>query len=674
MRAEKGIQSEWIERMSKQVGLLSLYQDKFEVSYLNELLITELKYKNLGDFKTHIGNSVLEIVHPEDLEEFRRFLLLKTEYPENPKFKCRLRCKDNSFTWYEVSRVHCVGREQKPMLLCTLINVSGYMKFPKKMYQAATLQNGEIVIRIEVEEKTAYIPVELAAKYNLPEKFLNMPYSLIESGYILDESVVDYLKFYGKIVKGEEGTVEVQSRGIDGVTRWLYGKSVVKCNEEGKAVTAVVSFLDITEKKKKEIKINRLQQSEMFFKKVAELSERIILKYEFHTDCFIPVTGRAGKILEKFPESLSPLKIVNAQFIEDEYLWEVHRAFYNMKKEARDGSLCVRIKSLSAEKRWKWYKFTYYVIVDSEKQPTHAIIFCDDITKMRSGELAEQCLENNLNRKSQKPVFNLVYNLSLDAFEKSEGMVPGYYADGVIASYSKAFDWICGQVLPEYREKFRKCFSKNILLKKGEDRGEEIFPVKYKERTISVKAAYQVFKDVYTESLIIWIQCQETDVGTTEAEKTNIICKGIYIRTFGHFDIFINGKAVPIQNAKARELLALLVDKRGGFISAEEILSVLWEDEPMSTKALAKIRQTVMILKKVLKKYTEEEVIESQRGLRRLNIDIVKCDLYDYLSGASEYVSLYQGAYMPNYSWGEMMIPELNRRKVRFSEQDFYEE
>ena len=176
-----------------------------------KLLITELKYKNLGDFKTHIGNSVLEIVHPEDLEEFRRFLLLKTEYPENPKFKCRLRCKDNSFTWYEVSRVHCVGREQKPMLLCTLINVSGYMKFPKKMYQAATLQNGEIVIRIEVEEKTAYIPVELAAKYNLPEKFLNMPYSLIESGYILDESVVDYLKFYGKIVKGEEGTVEVQS-------------------------------------------------------------------------------------------------------------------------------------------------------------------------------------------------------------------------------------------------------------------------------------------------------------------------------------------------------------------------------------------------------------------------------------------------------------------------------
>ena len=109
-------------------------------------------------------------------------------------------------------------------------------------------------------------------------------------------------------------------------------------------MTAVVSFLDITEKKKKEIKINRLQQSEMFFKKVAELSERIILKYEFHTDCFIPVTGRAGKILEKFPEPLSPLKIVNAQFIEDEYLWEVHRAFYNMKKEARDGSLCVRIK------------------------------------------------------------------------------------------------------------------------------------------------------------------------------------------------------------------------------------------------------------------------------------------------------------------------------------------
>lgn len=34
---------------------------------------------------------------------------------------------------------------------------------------------------------------------------------------------------------------------------------------------------------------------------------------------------------------------------------------------------------------------------------------------------------------------------------------------------------------------------------------------------------------------------------------------GIYIRTFGFFEVFIDGEALLIQNAKAKELLALLV-------------------------------------------------------------------------------------------------------------------
>ena len=45
------------------------------------------------------------------------------------------------------------------------------------------------------------------------------------------------------------------------------------------------------------------------------------------------------------------------------------------------------------------------------------------------------------------------------------------------------------------------------------------------------------------------------------------------------YDVFINGQAILIPHAKAKELLALLVHRRGGFVTQHEIIAHLWEDE-----------------------------------------------------------------------------------------------
>ena len=37
----------------------------------------------------------------------------------------------------------------------------------------------------------------------------------------------------------------------------------------------------------------------------------------------------------------------------------------------------------------------------------------------------------------------------------------------------------------------------------------------------------------------------------------------ICIRTFGYFDVFVEGKPIAFRNKKSKELLALLVDRRG---------------------------------------------------------------------------------------------------------------
>lgn len=65
-------------------------------------------------------------------------------------------------------------------------------------------------------------------------------------------------------------------------------------------------------------------------------------------------------------------------------------------------------------------------------------------------------------------------------------------------------------------------------------------------------------------------------------------------------------------------------------------------------------------LRKTLQIYGIENLVESKmKGYRRLSTDMVKCDLYQYLSGDEKYVHLFQGTYMEEYSWAEATLSRL---------------
>ena len=126
----------------------------------------------------------------------------------------------------------------------------------------------------------------------------------------------------------------------------------------------------------------------------------------------------------------------------------------------------------------------------------------------------------------------------------------------------------------------------------------------------------------------------------------------VRIRTFGYFDVFVDGKAVPFRHAKAKELLALLVDRRGGTLNSSEAITFLWENESANKRTQARYRKTAMLLKETLEAYGISDIMENIKGVRRIVPDKVECDLYHYLSGGDE-APLYYGHYLLNYSWGE---------------------
>jgi diguanylate cyclase (GGDEF)-like protein len=147
---------------------------------------------------------------------------------------------------------------------------------------------------------------------------------------------------------------------------------------------------------------------------------------------------------------------------------------------------------------------------------------------------------------------------------------------------------------------------------------------------------------------------------------------GVFIRTFGHFDVFVNGQAVLFTNAKSKELLALLVDRGGGYLSASEAIACLWESEPTNDATLARYRKAAMYLKNTLKAYQADDILCVIKGKRRINKDKFQCDYYLCADSGPSIVQYFPSSYMVEYSWAENTISILEAmRQKEMSKQKY---
>ena len=135
--------------------------------------------------------------------------------------------------------------------------------------------------------------------------------------------------------------------------------------------------------------------------------------------------------------------------------------------------------------------------------------------------------------------------------------------------------------------------------------------------------------------------------------------KDVFIRTFGFFDVFVDGVPFSFKSGKAKELLAILVDRKGGLVSSREAISLLWEDEEYDSVTQARFRKVAMRLNRELESIGIENIVEVIDRKRRINAQFVTCDLFEYLNGNPEYTERFDGNYMLNYSWGEYTLSNL---------------
>ncbi len=137
--------------------------------------------------------------------------------------------------------------------------------------------------------------------------------------------------------------------------------------------------------------------------------------------------------------------------------------------------------------------------------------------------------------------------------------------------------------------------------------------------------------------------------------------KRISARTFGYFDLFVDEKPVMFKSAKAKELLAYLIDRRGGIVTSEQIINVLWEDRPNDEATQNLCSKVVKTLIKELKENGAERIMVSSRGSKYVDPQYFECDLYDLLEGKSEVKNTYIGEYLLDYSWAENRTAQLDK-------------
>ena len=129
--------------------------------------------------------------------------------------------------------------------------------------------------------------------------------------------------------------------------------------------------------------------------------------------------------------------------------------------------------------------------------------------------------------------------------------------------------------------------------------------------------------------------------------------QSFWIKTFGNFEVFVDGKPLVFEREKAKEMLAFLVDRAGATVTTEQLAVVLWEDRPYD-KTLKNYVSTVLgSLRRTLRKVGKEDILIKTRNHLSLNPEKIKCDAYDYEKGVMSAVNSFRGEYMVNYSWAE---------------------
>ena len=126
--------------------------------------------------------------------------------------------------------------------------------------------------------------------------------------------------------------------------------------------------------------------------------------------------------------------------------------------------------------------------------------------------------------------------------------------------------------------------------------------------------------------------------------------KKLTAKCFGFFEVLCNGQILTFKRTKAKELLAVLVDRNGAGMTGKQICAVLWPEDSDDTKNMDYFRHLMQDLRNTLDAVGAGSALCQEGYQYRIDPAQINCDYHNYLQYGTP---AFFGEYMTQYSWAE---------------------
>ena len=126
--------------------------------------------------------------------------------------------------------------------------------------------------------------------------------------------------------------------------------------------------------------------------------------------------------------------------------------------------------------------------------------------------------------------------------------------------------------------------------------------------------------------------------------------KLLSVQCFGSFQVMAQGRPLNFKRSKSKELLAVLIDRKGAGVTAKEICAVMWPEDGNDSKNINYLYQLFSDLRHALELAGAADILLQNGYAYAVDVERIDCDYYSYLhTGSPEF----HGEYMLQYSWAE---------------------
>ncbi|MDO4419777.1 MAG: PAS domain-containing protein [Ruminococcus sp.] len=602
-----------------------------------------------------------DLVHNDDKAGFNEFIKEISEKPTTKTLEYRLKKSDGNYIYVSDTTSSKVDADGNLKGYSVLTDITDIKKENENLqFLSDTVACGFLRYTCEKLPKVTYINKQMMEILRFPKSedgemdYLELSKDNIFLMIPMEERRRFALYLNRVYSAGAPMAGEMTLLRCDGTRAHIFGWVTKHKNEDGTEEFQSVC-MDVTEHHRQK----KANEAKRYIKALSDVYSKIF-EYNLKDNTVTCLFGKDSprfKWIENIPMQMDEAteKWITGTVVEEER--QYIRDFFNSFKDKKlyDGTKPSQItyKAVSSKGEVKTYNGVFIKIDD-----TKSLYCCRCVS---DSEEALALKSENISLKENMQELVLRFSEGVAAFELKDDFVkPLYASENVCGFFGVDKDeWL---PLMNKSTKLSEFVSKSEvdldefseLLRTGE--AEFTYYDISRQENRRIKAICSPKSPSASPRYVLLYNVDEQAKNSTKEESK----KGVVsIRTFGYFDVFVDEKAVAFRNKKSKELFALLVDRKGGFVTSDEAISFLWEDEPVNSVTLARYRKVALRLKNTLEEYGISDVVEVVDGKRRIATDKVQCDLYDYLSGKEEHASLFKGSYLSNYSWAETTLAEL---------------